>query len=179
MQHSDNLDDLTCNHNNNTIPRTPSSIIAGRIAAALMSEPMNMKTLAATFGIDPKHAGNFNKYIDGFKAVGVIYVHHYTNVNSPWYMWQPDEPFGVPDAPRPEKRMGSDKVINPRLLYSYEGEMLTLSEIAKKVGLNKRTLYSRIRLKGLDLEEALFPARRYIKLEEDGYSNEKQRDSVV
>lgn len=145
--------------------RTPSALIAGRIAAALMREPMNMKTLAATFGVDPKHAGNFNKYIDYFRSTGVIYIHHYTNINSPWYMWQPDEPFGVQDAPRPEKKLPKDRSINPRLLYEYEGEMLSLSDIAKKAGLNKRTLYSRIKLKGLDLEEALFPARRYVKLE--------------
>ena len=154
---------------NYNIPHRLSRDTAVQIANALMREPMNLTSLGIALGINPRYASNYySKYIDAFKKDGVIYIHHYTNVNSPWYMWQPGKPFGIMDAQRPDKKIrnrGGKGAAAPRLLYKYNGMMMSLSDIAKKVGLNKKTLYSRLTSKNLSLEEALsFPARVYVKV---------------
>ena len=53
-----------------------------------------------------------------------------------------------------EQALGNEPRIGARFRYEHEGQMLTVTEIAKRIGITRETLYSRIR-KGLPFKSGV------------------------
>jgi hypothetical protein len=45
--------------------------------------------------------------------------------------------------------------------YNFNGELLTISQIANKIGINRRTLYTRLKVYKMPLEKAFYPNKFY------------------
>lgn len=74
--------------------------IAAVVAAEIMRGPRSLKALCLALGLRDRSTDIPRKYVDSFKAQGLIYVHSwYHNRNELW-AWQP-QPFFLPDAPKP------------------------------------------------------------------------------
>ena len=75
--------------------------IGAVVAATLMRGPCGMADICAALGIDTRHSEVPSRYIKELHDLGVVYIFGWTRNHWPIYAWQPKEPFGMVDVPKP------------------------------------------------------------------------------
>lgn len=82
--------------------RTTAELSAA-VAAEIMRRPCSLMDLCIALGLRERSTDRPRKYIDAFRAAGLVYVHSWRRNQSELWAWQPSPHF-LPDAPRPLNR---------------------------------------------------------------------------
>jgi hypothetical protein len=114
--------------------------IAAEIAAALVKGPRTAKQLCEMVGVDDSHACDVLKYVDQFKASGLVHVQGWSKYRRPIYAWC-NVPFEKPDVPPPPS---DSPHVGLRRSFEYEGERKTLAQLAAMAGCGVTTMQRRI-----------------------------------
>lgn len=86
--------------------------IAAHVAGALMRESGGVKQVCLAIGLDGHHTAHIRRYVEAFRAVGLVYISGWTNQRYPVYSWQPS-PFHYPDLAQPARKNNPPKNQKP------------------------------------------------------------------
>ena len=75
-----------------------ASQMAALVAAALARQPGGVKQVCLDIGVEGRNTANIRKYIEAFRAVGIVYISGWTNHRFPVYSWQTRLSEGLANA---------------------------------------------------------------------------------
>lgn len=87
-----------------------------------------MADLCEMVGVERGHSETVRRYLNAFRASGLVRVVAWQRWNSPVYEWQ--APFALEDAPQPPKPAPRVKVTQPELNAEQAATMLRFGEVA-------------------------------------------------
>ena len=143
-------------------PKRSPREIAAEVLAALMWGPESNSELAdVVFGRDT-HSGPaiVRRYVMEFKASGLVYIHGF-NARGKEVFGLQQKPFEKPDidpdtcVPTAAPRGPFNFAPKPARLYRLDGQRVTLREAARRSGMSYNTLYNRVHVRGIPLDEAM------------------------
>jgi hypothetical protein len=118
--------------------------VAAEVFAAFMHGPRTMRDLAEFVGIDPDRSYLLRKYVDEFRASGLLFVAGYTSDIRPLFALQPGV-FAKQDATAPEGyRPRPGRLNKPSRLYEFRGEKKGCAELAALAGVSYNTVLMRL-----------------------------------
>ena len=83
--------------------------IAAVIASELMRGPQSLKSLCLMLGVRERSTTLPRRYVQAYRAQGLVYIHSWWRNQYPVYSWQP-HPWALPDVPQPPNRPEREKL---------------------------------------------------------------------